>query len=69
LQEIVAPVFPSLFASGCVINGFTPQDKRQTETLVNAIKEFNVDVVLVIDHEKLEKDITNLLKQKQQPLN
>lgn len=66
LQEIVAPVFPSLYASGCVINGFTPQDRSQTDTLVKAIIDFNTDVVLVIDHEKLEKDIQNLMKQRQQ---
>jgi hypothetical protein len=49
-----------------VINGFTPQDRTQTETLVKAIVEFGVDVVLVIDHEKLEKDILNIIsKQKQ----
>lgn len=66
MQEIVSPVFPSLYASGCVINGFTPQDRTQTETLVKAIVEFGVDVVLVIDHEKLEKDILNIIsKQKQ----
>ena len=62
MQDIISPVFPALFASGCVINGFTPQDRNQTETLVRAIVEFGIDVVLVIDHEKLEKDIINIMK-------
>jgi transcriptional antiterminator len=64
MQDIVNPVFPALYASGCVINGFTPIDRSQTETLVRAIVDFAVDVVLVIDHEKLEKDIINIMKQR-----
>lgn len=32
--------------------------------MVKALVEFGVDVVLVIDHEKLEKDIINIMKQK-----
>ena len=54
------PAFPQLFSSGCIINGFTPddRDKRQTDTLINAIQQFDVGVVLVIDNDKLERDIT-----------
>jgi len=37
-------------------------NKRETETLCNSIKLFNIKVVLVIDHEKLEKDIQTYLK-------
>ena len=37
-------------------------DKRETETLCASIKQFNVKVVLVIDYEKLEKEIQTYLK-------
>lgn len=57
LENMVSPAYPELFASGCIINGFTPQDKRETETLIEAIKAFEVSVVLVVDNEKLENDI------------
>ena len=61
IAEMVRPVFPEMFASGTIINGFTPDDKPQTETLLNAIMSFRCGVVLVLDNEKLEKDITNRL--------
>lgn len=70
VQQLVRPVFPQLFASGCIINGFTP-DGRQTDTLINAIEKFEVDVVLVIDNERLEKSLTQKLlnrKQGQKPI-
>jgi len=51
-----------VFASGTIINGFTPMNKRETDTLCNSIKLFGVKVVLVIDYEKLEKDIVTFLK-------
>jgi hypothetical protein len=38
-------------------------NRAETETLCKAIKFFNVNVVLVLDHEKLEKDIQTFLKQ------
>ena len=53
---MVRPVFPEMFASGTIINGFTPNKKdykQQTETLMNAIESFRCGVVLVIDNEKL----------------
>jgi hypothetical protein len=61
MEDMVCPVFPELYASGAIINGFTPDDKRQTDSLMHAIREFNVDVVLVIDNERLERDITKKL--------
>ena len=64
MEKIVAPPYPELFASGCIINGFTPQDRRETESLVQAIREFKVNVVLVVDDEKLENDIRNMHKDK-----
>ncbi len=58
-EEVIAPVNPEVYASGLIINGFTPNPskKRETESLCHAIKQFKVHVVLVIDYEKLEKDI------------
>lgn len=58
---MVRPVFPEMFASGTIINGFTPDDKPQTDTLINAILNFRCSVVLVLDNEKLERDIMNRL--------
>ena len=37
VADLVKPVFPELFASGTIINGFTPDNKQQTETLMRAI--------------------------------
>jgi len=48
-EKMVAPPFPELFAAGSVINAYSPQDKKQTESLVEAIKAFNVKIVLVVD--------------------
>ena len=64
VQQLVRPVFPQLFASGCIINAFTP-DGRQTDILLNAIDKFDVDVVLVIDNERLEKSLTQKLSIRQ----
>ena len=66
---MVRPVFPEMFASGTIINGFTPDKKnyrQQTETLMNAIESFRCGVVLVIDNEKLERDIMSRLEQRGQ---
>ena len=64
MADLVRPVFPELFASGTIINGFTPDNKQQTDTLMNAIESFRCSVVLVIDNEKLERDIINRLTQR-----
>jgi predicted metallo-beta-lactamase superfamily hydrolase len=51
-----------MFASGIIINGFTPSSDRATESLVEAIKQFKVDIVCVIDFESLVEDLRTLLK-------
>jgi hypothetical protein len=56
-DDLIAPPNPEIFASGTIVNGFTPLNKRETDTLCQSIKLFGVKVVLVIDFEKLEKDI------------
>jgi hypothetical protein len=56
-KECVASPIPEVFCSGTIINGFTPLNKRETDSLLFAIKSFKVNVVLVIDYEKLEKDV------------
>ena len=61
-EEMIAPSQPEIFASGMIINGFTPTNRAETETLCKAIKLYNVQVVLVLDHEKLEKDIREFLR-------
>ena len=45
-----------------IVNGFTPSNKSETETLCKAIKLLNVQVILIIDNEKLEKEISMCLK-------
>ena len=61
MAKFVRPVFPELFASGTIIDGFTPEDKKQTSTLMEAIKALNVGVVIVIDNERLQKEINEKL--------
>ena len=61
IAEMIRPVFPEMFASGTIVNGFTPDKREQTDTLMKAITSFNCSVVLVIDNEKLERDIINSL--------
>lgn len=58
---MVSPVFPELFASGTIIDGFTPDGKTELNSLMDAIQKFQVGVVLVIDNEKLIKEITEKL--------
>ena len=53
----MAPVYPEIFASGVIINAFTPNNKVERETLVQLIQTFNVDVTLVMEYEKLESEI------------
>ena len=62
-KECVASPTPEIFCSGTIINGFTPLSKRETDSLLFAIKTFKVNVVLVIDYEKLEKDVLAFIKQ------
>ena len=66
VADLVKPVFPEVFASGTIINGFTPDNnnKQQTDSLINAIQAFRCGVVLVLDNEKLERDIINRLSQR-----
>ncbi len=65
MENLVAPAYPELFASGCIINAFTPQDRRDTETLIESIRAFKVDIVLVVDNEKLENDVRNYIRNDQ----
>ncbi len=50
---MIAPPYPEMFASGTIINGFTPSSDRSTESLAEAIRQFKVDVVIVVDYEML----------------
>ena len=61
MASLVRPVFPELFASGSIIDAFTPDDKTQISTLMHAIEQFNVGIVLVIDNEMLQKEINEKL--------
>ena len=65
VDDPVAPIQPEIFASGSIINTFSPTNRRETELILHAIKLFDVKVVLVIDYEKLEKDILSFLQQNQ----
>lgn len=62
MERFVSPAYPEAFASGCIINAFTPQNDRSTESLVMAIKQFKVDVVVVIDYEMLTNKLKMSLK-------
>jgi len=62
LERFVAPAYPESFASGCIINGFTPQNDRTTESLAESVRQFKVDVVIVIDHEMLASKLQQMLK-------
>ena len=63
--DLVKPVFPELFASGTIINGFTPDNKnnkQQTDSLMKAISSFRCGVVLVLDNERLQISIQKRLE-------
>jgi hypothetical protein len=49
MSTSVSPAYPEPFASGTIINAFSP-GKGQIDALINAIKAFSVDIVLVIEH-------------------
>lgn len=61
MERFVSPAYPEAFASGCIINGFTPQNERSTESLVQAIKQFKVDIVVVVDYEMLANKLKDSL--------
>jgi hypothetical protein len=42
ITPMIAPAFSEPFASGTIINGFTPQSRNEFETLVKSAKQFNV---------------------------
>lgn len=37
-MQVVAPPNPEVFCSGSIINGFTPTNKRETDSLCMSIK-------------------------------
>jgi hypothetical protein len=38
LEKFVAPAYPEVYASGVIINGFTPLNDRSTESLAEAAR-------------------------------
>ena len=58
----MAPAYPEAFASGVIINGFTPMNERSTESLAEAARQFKVDVIVVVDDEMLTNRLKNKLK-------
>jgi hypothetical protein len=52
-EELVVPANPTIFASGAIVNTLAPNDKESTQSLFNAIKAFEAQLVLVIDNDKL----------------
>jgi hypothetical protein len=59
LEKFVAPAYPEAYASGVIINAFTPQSE---ELLAETIKQFKVDIVIVIDYEMLANKLKGLLR-------
>jgi hypothetical protein len=62
LEALVAPPYPEVFASGVIINGFTPLNDRSTDSLAEACRQFKVDVVVIVDYEMLANRLKNQLK-------
>ena len=46
-----------MFASGIFIDSFSPKDEMQTNCMVNAIKAFKCNIVIVVDDKRLELSI------------
>lgn len=51
-----------MFASGIFIDSFSPKDEMQTNCMVNAIKAFKCNIVIVVDDKRLELSIQHKLK-------
>jgi len=62
VSPLIAPAFSEPFASGTIINGYTPQGRNDIETLCKSAKQFNVTVILVMESESIEKEIQDMLK-------
>lgn len=62
LEKFVAPAYPEVFASGVIINGFTPLNDRSTDSLAEAARQFKVDVIIIVDYEMLANRLKNQLK-------
>ena len=66
LEKYVAPVYPELFASGCIINGFTPQNDRHYQSIVEAIRQFKVDIVVVLDSDMIAAKLKKMIPEMQE---
>ena len=51
-----------MYASGIFIDSFSPKDEMQTNCMVNAIKAFKCNIVIVVDDKRLELSIKDKLK-------
>mmetsp|Transcript_9800 Transcript_9800/g.16504 ORF Transcript_9800/g.16504 Transcript_9800/m.16504 type:complete len:435 (+) Transcript_9800:264-1568(+) len=67
-SRLVGPVFPQMFGSGMVIDGFSPDSSNDAQkndifkSLVQAIKRFRSNIVIVLDERILENDIRSELQ-------
>ena len=61
-NDLISPVFPQMYASGIFIDSFSPKDEMQTNCMVNAIKAFKCNIVIVVDDKRLELSIKDKLK-------
>ncbi len=62
MEQLVSPAYPEAFASGCIINGFTPHNDRSTESLMQAVRHFHVDIVVVVDYEMLANKLRSNMR-------
>ena len=57
INSNVNPIFPRMYASGMFINGFTPTQDVDKKALIQSIKAFKTNIVIVVDDQNMEDKI------------
>ena len=58
MQSNVSPVYPRPFASGTFIDCFSPKEEKEHTLVLNAIKAFKANIVIVVDNKLQERQIS-----------
>lgn len=61
--ENISPIFPRMYASGTFINSFSPKQEKETQCIVNAIKAFKSNIIIVLDDTIQERNLKPLLQE------
>ena len=55
-----------MFASGIFVNSFSPKSDKENQCIINAIKAFKANIVIVLDDKRQEVILDQRLKEDKQ---